>query len=35
MESAIADGSYRRILEEYGVADGALTAAEVRNPPAN
>jgi len=34
MESAMADHSYRRILEEYGVADGALTAEEVRNPPA-
>lgn len=33
LESAIADGSYLNILNEYGVAEGALTAAEVRNPP--
>lgn len=33
LESAIADGSYRKILDEYGVGESALTAAEVRNPP--
>jgi polar amino acid transport system substrate-binding protein len=31
--SAIEDGSYMKILEEYGAEDGALTAEEVRNPP--
>lgn len=33
LESAIADGSYGRILDEYGVREGGLTAEEVRNPP--
>lgn len=33
LESAITDGSYRKILDEYGVAEGALTIDEVRNPP--
>jgi polar amino acid transport system substrate-binding protein len=33
LESAIADGSYRKILEKFGATDGALTIAEVRNPP--
>ena len=32
--SAIEDGSYAKILKQYGAEDGALTVAEVRNPPA-
>ncbi len=30
MESAVADGSYMKIMTEFGVPDGALTAAEMR-----
>ena len=30
MESAVADGSYGKIMAEFGVPDGALTAAEMR-----
>lgn len=33
LESAIEDGSYAKILKKYGAEDGALTLAEVRNPP--
>lgn len=33
--SAIEDGSYAKILKQYGAEDGALTVAEVRNPPAH
>jgi polar amino acid transport system substrate-binding protein len=33
--SAIEDGSYAKILTQYGAEDGALTVAEVRNPPAH
>lgn len=33
LESAIKDGSYRKILEKYSAADGALTINEVRTPP--
>lgn len=33
LESAIEDGSYRRILEKYGATEGILTIPEVRNPP--
>ena len=31
--SAIEDGSYMKILQEYGAEDGALTVEEVRSPP--
>jgi len=30
MESAVADGSYMKIMTEFGVPDGALTVAEIR-----
>ena len=33
--SAIEDGAYSKIFEKYGAEDGALTVAEVRNPPAH
>jgi hypothetical protein len=33
LESAISDGGYRKILDEFGVGEGALTINEVRNPP--
>ena len=33
LESAIGDGSYMSILSKYHATEGALTIAEVRNPP--
>jgi len=33
LESAIADGSYMKIMTDYGVPDGALTVEQIRNPP--
>ncbi|MBM3597742.1 MAG: transporter substrate-binding domain-containing protein [Alphaproteobacteria bacterium] len=33
MEDAIKDGSYLKILQKYGVENGAMTIEEVRNPP--
>lgn len=32
LESGIADGSYVRILTEFGVPDGAVTVDQIRNP---
>ncbi len=32
LESAIADGSYQKILEKFGVPDGALTVEQIRHP---
>ena len=33
LESAVADGSYPKILAEFGVPEGALTVEQIRNPP--
>jgi polar amino acid transport system substrate-binding protein len=33
LEAALQDGSYQRILNEFGVPDGALTLEQIRNPP--
>ena len=33
LESAVADGSYMKIMTEFGVPDSALTVAQIRNPP--
>ncbi|MBO1073339.1 transporter substrate-binding domain-containing protein [Roseomonas marmotae] len=33
LESAVQDGSYVRLLEEFGVPDGAVTVEQIRNPP--
>ena len=33
LESAITDGSYAKLLQEFEVGEGALTIDEVRNPP--
>lgn len=33
LEAAVADGSYRRMLSEFGLAEAALTIDEIRNPP--
>jgi len=33
LESALADGSYRKILNDFGVPDGVLTLEQIRNPP--
>ncbi|HYZ63722.1 MAG TPA: ABC transporter substrate-binding protein [Acetobacteraceae bacterium] len=32
LESAVADGSYQKILDAFGVPDGALTVEQIRNP---
>jgi polar amino acid transport system substrate-binding protein len=32
LESAIADGSYHKILDDFGVPDGAVSVEQVRNP---
>ncbi len=32
LESAVEDGSYKALLDEYGVADGALTVETMRKP---
>ena len=33
LESAVADGSYMKIMSDFGVPDGALTVEQIRNPP--
>jgi polar amino acid transport system substrate-binding protein len=33
LESAVEDGSYTQLLKKYHAEEGALTLAEVRNPP--
>ena len=35
LESAAADGSYAKVLDGFGVPDGALSLAQIRSPPAN
>lgn len=32
LESALADGSYAKIMADFGVPDGALTVEQIRNP---
>ena len=33
LEAAVADGSYGKLLNEFGLAEAALTVDEIRNPP--
>lgn len=33
LETALADGSYKKIMVDFGVPDGALTIEQIRNPP--
>lgn len=33
LEAAVADGSYSHLLDEFGLAEAALTVDEIRNPP--
>lgn len=33
LEAAVADGSYGRLLDAFGLAESALTVDEIRNPP--
>ena len=33
LEAAVADGSYGRLLDGFGLAEAALTVDEIRNPP--
>lgn len=33
LESAVADGSYAKIMADFGVPEGALTVEQIRNPP--
>jgi len=32
LESALADGSYAKVMADFGVPDGALTVEQIRNP---
>ena len=32
LESALADGSYAKLMAEFGVPEGALTLEQIRNP---
>lgn len=33
LEATVADGSYGRLLDQFGLAEAALTVDEIRNPP--
>ena len=33
LEAAVIDGSYGKMLHEFGLAEAALTIDEIRNPP--
>ena len=33
LEAALRDGSYQRILTDFGVPEGALNLDQIRNPP--
>lgn len=33
LESAVTDGSYQRVMQDFGVPEEALTVEQIRNPP--